>query len=135
MQAKIKSNAGELYYNRCIHQHQTPSNHFYELLLMIEGTTVKIDTNHIFSNQYNTYPIDGVSESGIRIRWIDIEGEIDFQGDNELAEIVGKMQKGEIQCHHYKGDVKEFVDLREGNSSKGNNGKGVYVPHVGIVRG
>lgn len=51
---------------------------FGDMLRAIADTWVEVDTQYLFSNQYNTVPIAGVSESGLRLhdRHIDeIEGD------------------------------------------------------------
>lgn len=47
------------------------------MLKAIEGKEIEVETEYLFKNQFNTVPIPGVSEQGMRIMETDVEKVID----------------------------------------------------------
>lgn len=45
---------------------------YQEQLQKVEGRWVDVDTTYLFTTQFNTLPISGVSESGLRIYLVDV---------------------------------------------------------------
>jgi len=43
------------------------------MLKAIQGQWVEIETDHLFADQFNTVPIPGVSENGMRLMVEDVE--------------------------------------------------------------
>ena len=78
MRILIYKNASSSYHHRC-YRHAHPqcgmlhNPEWKAMLKKIEGTWVVVETAHLFDNQFNTAPIPGVSESGLRLMIEDVE--------------------------------------------------------------
>ena len=78
MEIKIKGNAHEIYASRVnTGQHMFLNDKWYEKLKAIAGKTLVVETEYLFKDQFNTAPIEGVSESGLRIMAESVEEVID----------------------------------------------------------
>jgi len=65
MKIKIKKNAAQLYASS-MNDYQY-SSEYWSKLKAIEGKIIEVEIEHLFKDQYNTGPISGVSEQGMRI--------------------------------------------------------------------
>lgn len=80
MRILIKKNACAIH-SRSIPAHMgytTSQFEFREMLSKVQGTWVEVDVEYLFDNQYNTVPIEGVTDRGLRIMedWVEeIEGD------------------------------------------------------------
>ena len=77
MRIKLNDNAATHYVRRCYrHAHpqcgQLHRPDFEAMLKAVEGQWLEVETDHLFSDQFNTAPIPGVSENGLRIMVSDI---------------------------------------------------------------
>lgn len=83
MRIKLFSNAARNYVHRC-YRHAHPScgmlhNPEWEnMLKAVEGKWLDVETDWLFKNQFNTAPIPGVSELGMRVMAEDVE---EIEGD------------------------------------------------------
>lgn len=66
-----------------------------------EGTQIELETKHIFDNQWNTAPIEGVSEIGLRV--------FDWAEDY--------LPNKSIKCGHYLDITPEIKELRDNTLS------------------
>ena len=55
-------------------------------LKAIEGKTIEVETDFLFRNQFNTVPITGVSESGLRIM------------EESVEKVIDDDRKGKVSC-------------------------------------
>lgn len=76
MKIVIKNNASALYC-ASVPRHGVVNWNWYEMLKAIEGKTIEVETDYLFVNQYNTVPIPGVSDLGMRIMDRSVERVID----------------------------------------------------------
>ena len=67
MEIKIRSNAHELYRNGINAGHGVYNDKWYKILKAIGGRVLVVETKHLFKDQYNVGPINGVSGIGLRI--------------------------------------------------------------------
>ena len=78
MEIKIKGNAHEIYAARVNTGHYMSLNdEWYNQLKAIAGKTLVVETKYLFKDQFNTAPIEGVSEIGMRIMVESVEEVID----------------------------------------------------------
>ena len=73
MKVRIRDDAAASYEARQIRNTQPINQDFYEQLKCVEGKKLEVETKWLFDNQYNTGPIDGVSENGLRVMDADVE--------------------------------------------------------------
>jgi rRNA maturation endonuclease Nob1 len=45
---------------------------FADKLRMVQGQWLDVDTEHLFSDQFNTVAVEGVSENGLRVMQSDV---------------------------------------------------------------
>ena len=103
MRVKIKRNA-------VVCGGSISADQFRKMLKKVGGRWVRIETEFIFRNQYNTAPIPNVSISGLRVMWSHID-KFDYEGDKVLEVVCTAMQEGRVNCHSYRHDVRQFVGL------------------------
>jgi rRNA maturation endonuclease Nob1 len=53
----------------------------------IAGMTLEVETDHLFKDQYNTTPIPGISETGLRVM------------QNVVEEVIDDERLGKARCH------------------------------------
>lgn len=91
MRVLVQKNAAENYFRRC-YRHASPQAYglhrpeWVETLKAVEGQWLEVETEHLFSDQFNTAPIPGVSELGLRLMVEDI------------AAIEGDVRHGVVKC-------------------------------------
>lgn len=78
MQIVIKKDAASIYVRSCYRgaRPDCPMLHrpeFAEMLEKIQGQTLEVETKYLFRDQFNTAPIPGVSDLGLRVMagWVD----------------------------------------------------------------
>jgi len=87
MKILIHESAAQHYINRC-YRHargdygQLHRPEFAKMLEAIEGKWIEVETAHLFRDQFNTVPIPGVSEQGMRIM---IEDVAEIQDDARIG--------------------------------------------------
>ena len=85
MEIKIKGNAHEVYRARVNTGHHSSFNlEWFNQLEAIAGKTIEVETKHLFKDQFNTAPIEGVSEIGMRIMVESVEEVIDDEREYML---------------------------------------------------
>ncbi len=77
MEILIHENAANNYFRRCYRGTQPNAvglhnEGFYNILKGLQGKWVKVDTTHLFTDQFNTVVIEGVTGSGARINLADV---------------------------------------------------------------
>ncbi len=77
MEILIHENAANNYFRRCYRGTQPNAvglhnEGFYNILKGLQGKWVKVDTTHLFTDQFNTMVIEGVTGSGARINLADV---------------------------------------------------------------
>lgn len=86
MKIVVKTDAAEIYRQSCrILGKISPAlfNYsWFQTLKAIEGKTLEVDTKYLFSDQFNTLPIKGLSENGLRIMADSVDEVIDDIRDN-----------------------------------------------------
>ena len=77
MEILIHENAANNYFRRCYRGTQPNAvglhnEGFYNILKGLQGKWVEVDTTHLFTDQFNTVPVEGVTGSGARINLADV---------------------------------------------------------------
>lgn len=91
MRVKVNENAAQHYVARC-YRHANPQcgklhNEEYEAMLQqVQGQWLEVETEHLFRDQFNTGPVPGVSEHGLRLTVADV------------TEIEDDVRAGVIKC-------------------------------------
>ena len=93
MEILINENASRNYVRRCYKGARPDavglhSENVYNVLKSLEGKWIEVETEHLFSDQFNTVPVEGVTELGIRIHMADV------------VEIKDDVRKGLKKCVH-----------------------------------
>lgn len=88
MKIKIKDNASSLYISNCVHNSQPYRKDFASMLETIQEQIIEVETKFLFKDQFNTVPIPGVSETGLRIMIQSVE------------KIFDDARKDKIKCHY-----------------------------------
>lgn len=106
MKILINDNAASNYIKRCYNKVSPEAfglhnENFYQILKKIQGTWVEVETEHLFSDQFNCAPIDGVTELGVRIMIEDV-----VEIENDVREGVVKCQ----WCFGYDKDKDSICD-------------------------
>lgn len=89
MYIKIRENADEFFKNeycRLLHPSEEQKR-FYRILQQIKGKTIQVDTKFLFSDQFNTVPIPGISQRGIRIM------------ERYVEKIIDDIRPGMMRCN------------------------------------
>jgi len=95
MLIKIRSNAHDLYADRVnTGNYMRFNDEWYNQLKLISGKTIKVDTKHLFRDQFNTVPIEGVSKNGMRI------------GSESVEEVIDDEREWMLRCT-YCGQMSE----------------------------
>ena len=110
MKLKIKKDAGTIYI-RNLYKGMRPdycapkeARGFGDKITAIQGMTIEVETRYLWDNQFNTAPIEGVSESGLRI--------LDFEGEESIIEeIIDDVRPSRLKCpecfHYLREDDEE----------------------------
>ncbi len=53
----------------------------------VQGMVLEVETEYLFKNQYNTVPVPGVSDNGLRIM------------DNMVSEVIDDEREGKARCN------------------------------------
>lgn len=78
-----------------------PMSEFYGILLQIAGTTVEVETEYLFEDQFNTAPIPNVSKGGMRIMASYVEKVIgDERPGKARCQWCGKTSTDTSMCSH-----------------------------------
>ena len=96
---------------------------YREMLKKLAGELVEVETDFMFTDQYNTVPVEGVSASGLRVMQIDVEEVIQDQrpdaGQCEgchkiLLHAVSRRLVGSLcrTCGHQYGYIKDSCGRR-----------------------
>ena len=77
MKIQIHPNACANYIARCYRHNRHSQNMlhnaaFADKLRKVQGQWLDVDTTHLFADQFNTLPIEGVTENGLRVMQSDI---------------------------------------------------------------
>lgn len=97
MKVKVKDNAKDYYVRRTIHNGLVNWK-WAETLEKVQGQTLEVETEWLFRDQFNTAPIPGISENGLRLMAADV------------SEVIDDMRPGKFfcrYCHHW-GENGEF---------------------------
>lgn len=92
MRVLVHINAAEHYVKRCYRNAHPQSGMLHrpewaEMLKKVEGQWLEVETEHLFSDQFNTVRIPGVSTNGMRLMIEDI------------AAVEGDVRQGVIKCN------------------------------------
>lgn len=96
----------------------------------IDGRTIELETEHLFDNQWNTAPIVGVTDKGLRV--------FDWAEDYRpaaLGEASRKDAHSVIRTGHYLEQTEEMRAARAGRVACGYCGKQYPAAHVHDVPG
>ena len=77
MEILINENAAKNYITRCYSKARPDAvglhnENFYNILKGLQGKWIEVETTHLFSDQFNTVPVEGVTGSGARIDLADV---------------------------------------------------------------
>lgn len=91
MRIKVQDNAAQNYITRCYSKANPRCGMLHnpkwvETLKQVEGQWLEVETEHLFGDQFNTVPIPGVSDNGLRLMVQDI------------SEIEDDVREGVIKC-------------------------------------
>ena len=68
MQIKLRNNLTDMVKARVnLNKDINPTDRWWGVLRDVSGMTLDVETEHLFSDQYNTAPIPGVDNDGIRV--------------------------------------------------------------------
>jgi hypothetical protein len=95
-----------------------PTCFYHEFASGDNGAAIDLETKFIFNNQWNTAPIPGVSEKGIRV----------FDWAEYAAEAAGTSPN--FKCGHYIELTDEMLDARNKRHACGYCGKQFDAPNV-----
>jgi len=103
MKLKIKEDAGTIFLHnqykgmRPDYCMPTITREFADKITAIQGMTIEVETKYLWDDQFNTAPIEGISENGLRI--------LDFKGEKSIIEeIINDARPSRekcIVCKHY----------------------------------
>jgi len=104
-------------------------------LLKVEGQWLEIDTDYLFSSQFNTKPIPGIADSGMRIYQSDIEA---IEDDERIGRSrcgycgswadTGESCKG---CSKGTSEMKEFFPGTKRNVGMQSEVSGIFDDIIG----
>ncbi len=86
MKLKIKEDAGNIYAKNYYKGKSSTccmpavTREYADKITAIQGMTIEIETQYLWDDQFNTAPIEGISETGLRI--------LDFEGERSIIEEV-----------------------------------------------
>lgn len=83
MEIRIKGNAHEIYKAEA-NQGGPFNGDWFDMLEAIAGRVIEVETDHLFKDQFNTVPIEGVSSSGMRIMASSVDEVIDDEREYML---------------------------------------------------
>ena len=97
MQLKIKEDAGSIYVKN-YYKGKSPqccmpavTREYADKITAIQGMTIEVETQYLWDDQFNTAPIEGISETGLRI--------LDFKGEKSIIEeIIDDARPGRARC-------------------------------------
>ena len=77
MEILIHENAADNYFRRCYRGTRPDAvglhnEGFYNILKNLQGKWIEVETTHLFSDQFNTVPVEGITGSGARIDLADV---------------------------------------------------------------
>ena len=97
MELKIKEDAGTIYagnhYRGWGSQYCVPAvtREYADKITAIQGMTIEVETKFLWDDQFNTAPIEGISDCGLRI--------LDFKGEKSIIEeIIDDARLGRAKC-------------------------------------
>ncbi len=84
MKIQIHPNACANYIARCYRHNRHSQNMlhnaaFADKLRKVQGEWLEVDTTHLFSDQFNTVAIEGVTEHGLRVMQSDVIAKYQYQ--------------------------------------------------------
>lgn len=83
---RIRDNASDLYVASQQH-HGVINWEWAEILGKIQGMVLEVETEYLFKDQFNTGPIAGVSEQGLRVM------------AQSVAEVIDDIRPSKMRCH------------------------------------
>lgn len=88
MKVKVREDAATAYrQRRVISQKQPYSDAWVKTLEAVQGMTLEVETEYLFEDQFNTAPIEGISDTGLRLMSSDIE------------QVIDDARPGRMRCH------------------------------------
>lgn len=118
MQIKIKENAEEIYINRQVTNRHPVNWEWAHKLTLIQGMILDVETEFLFRDQFNTMPIDGVSDLGMRIMVQSVEYVLNDERHGKMrCEWCGKCSEQSDKCPHCGNDeyIKYFYIFDDHN--------------------
>lgn len=106
MKLLIKRDAGSIFvknyykYKSSVYCIPGVTQEYANKITAIQGTEVEVATEYLWDDQFNTVPIEGVSDCGLRI--------LDFKGDTSIIELiiddVRSSRNKCPKCGHYENE-------------------------------
>ena len=110
MKLKIKKDAGTIFirnhYNGMRPEYCAPMSvrEFADKISAIQGMTIDVETKYLWDNQFNTAPIEGISDTGLRILDFEDEGSV-------IEEIIDDVRPHRLKCRHCHQYLREEDDI------------------------
>ena len=99
MRIKMSAKAGSIYCGRCNANRQPIRDEYYTMLKAVEGMILDVETEHLFSDQFNTPPIKGVTELGLRVMDYLVDEVIDDERTYKMrCRYCGLTQDTALRC-------------------------------------
>jgi hypothetical protein len=87
MKIKIREQARNLYVTYQMHTYKQAVNwEWADKMEAIQGQVIEVETEHLFANGFNTPPIPGVSDNGLRVM------------ANMVEEVIDDVRPGMMKC-------------------------------------
>ena len=125
MEILIKENAADNYFRRCYKGTRPDAvglhnEGFYNILKGLQGKWVEVETTHLFSNQFNTVPVEGVTGSGARINMEDVE---EMYKNYNILNLCNMYVDGLNDDDETKGKLKEKLKILYTQCAYNNGGE------------
>lgn len=86
MKIRIREDASRIYARR-FKDRMIPNHEWLDKLQQIEGKVLEVETKYLFKDQYNTAPIPGVSDNGLRVM------------EESVTEVIDDERPGKVRCN------------------------------------
>lgn len=88
MKIKVRKDAARIYARQYQEAYVPPNfREWMDKLRAIQGKTLEVETEYLFKDQYNTAPVPGVSERGLRL------------AEEYVEEVIDDVRPGKARCN------------------------------------
>ncbi len=113
MKIKVRNDAKKYYINT-LPRYQPINWKWAGTLEQVQGMTLEVETKYLFNDQFNTAPIPGISENGLRLMADNVAYVIDdIRPGKSICAYCHHWSKAEQVCPHceQKGYLKPFKTI------------------------